>query len=190
MSALWTHASWLAMPCMKKAAHKISPNSSRQWRTLIGAFLGALAGTALYEAAKEIAFPRISPWASHSITVVVCAVAATCAVYLALRRQGRLVAAYHGAEADKIGLAGAIAQASDSIVMTDGQGHIQYVNPAFSLLTGYGAEEVIGQSIRVLESGLKARHFIGISGARSAQGKSGAANSSTAAKTARSITRP
>lgn len=147
------------MPCMKKAAHKISPNSSRQWRTLIGAFLGALAGTALYEAAKEIAFPRISPWASHSITVVVCAVAATCAAYFALRRQGRLLAAYHGVETDKIGLAGAIEQASDSIVITDGQGHIQYVNPAFSLLTGYGAEEAMGQSTRILKSGFESPAF-------------------------------
>lgn len=39
------------------------------------------------------------------------------------------------------------------MVLTDPQGTIQYVNPAFSLATGYTAEEAIGQNPRLLKSG-------------------------------------
>src|ERR1700690_3320577 len=49
-------------------------------------------------------------------------------------------------------LATAIEQAAESIVITDTEARIQYVNPAFTRLTGYGAGEVIGQSTRILKS--------------------------------------
>ncbi len=45
-------------------------------------------------------------------------------------------------EADNSLLAAAIAQAAESIVITDTKGIIQYVNPAFTLMTGYSAAEV------------------------------------------------
>ncbi|MBI5831231.1 MAG: PAS domain S-box protein [Armatimonadetes bacterium] len=51
-------------------------------------------------------------------------------------------------------LAVAIEQTPDSIVVTDPQGYIQYVNPSFETITGYGAAEVIGRSTRILKSGL------------------------------------
>ena len=37
--------------------------------------------------------------------------------------------------------------------MTDKEGHIQYVNPAFEKATGYMKEEVFGKNIRILKSG-------------------------------------
>jgi PAS domain S-box-containing protein len=40
-----------------------------------------------------------------------------------------------------------------SIVITDREGTISYVNPAFTNLTGYSSEEAIGQNPRVLKSG-------------------------------------
>ncbi len=49
-------------------------------------------------------------------------------------------------------LAAAIEQAGESIVITDTQGRIQYVNPAFTRMTGYGAREVIGKNPRLLKS--------------------------------------
>jgi PAS domain S-box-containing protein len=51
------------------------------------------------------------------------------------------------------GLIAAIHQASDGIVMTDTCGTIQYVNPAFTAMTGYSQEEAIGQKPSVLKSG-------------------------------------
>ncbi len=47
----------------------------------------------------------------------------------------------------------------ESIVMTDRQGIIQYVNPAFTRLTDYTAEEAVGQNPRVLQSGRHSREF-------------------------------
>jgi PAS domain S-box-containing protein len=47
----------------------------------------------------------------------------------------------------------ALDAAANSIVMTDAKGTIQWVNPAFTKLTGYSAEEAIGQNPRVLKSG-------------------------------------
>jgi PAS domain S-box-containing protein len=40
-----------------------------------------------------------------------------------------------------------------SVVITDRDGSIEYVNPAFSKLTGYSLEEVKGQNPRILQSG-------------------------------------
>lgn len=50
----------------------------------------------------------------------------------------------------------AMEQSPTSIVITDATGNIQYVNPFFSLLTGYAADEVLGQNPRLLKSGLTA----------------------------------
>jgi len=40
-----------------------------------------------------------------------------------------------------------------SMVITDTDGNIEYVNPKFSEVTGYSVEESIGQNPRVLKSG-------------------------------------
>jgi len=50
-------------------------------------------------------------------------------------------------------LATAAEQAAEAIVITDNQGIIQYVNPAFENITGYSHEEAIGQNPRLLKSG-------------------------------------
>ncbi|MCP4678337.1 MAG: response regulator [Deltaproteobacteria bacterium] len=47
----------------------------------------------------------------------------------------------------------AVEQSPISIVMTDPQGAIEYVNPKFYQLTGYTAEEVMGENPRFLQSG-------------------------------------
>lgn len=49
----------------------------------------------------------------------------------------------------------AVEQSSCSIVITDREGNIEYVNPKFVRITGYAPEEVIGQNPRVLKSGEK-----------------------------------
>lgn len=47
----------------------------------------------------------------------------------------------------------ALAAAVNSVVITDAQGTIQWVNPAFCQITGYTPEEAVGQNARVLKSG-------------------------------------
>ncbi len=46
----------------------------------------------------------------------------------------------------------ALESASSAIVITDAEGTIQWVNPAFTWLTGYSADEAIGQNMRLLKS--------------------------------------
>lgn len=48
---------------------------------------------------------------------------------------------------DQIALLSLVANETDnSVIITDHQGFIQYVNPGFSKLTGYRQEEVIGKN--------------------------------------------
>jgi PAS domain S-box-containing protein len=47
----------------------------------------------------------------------------------------------------------AVEQAVEAIVITDTEGRIEYVNPAFEHITGYPREEAIGQNMRILKSG-------------------------------------
>ena len=47
----------------------------------------------------------------------------------------------------------AVEQTPQTVMMTDTEGHIEYVNPSFTQLTGYRAEEVLGENPRLLKSG-------------------------------------
>ncbi len=49
-------------------------------------------------------------------------------------------------------LATAIEQSTEMVVITDGKGVIEYVNPAFERVTGYSREEVFGENPRILKS--------------------------------------
>ena len=65
-------------------------------------------------------------------------------------------------ETDGIGsglLLAAVRQSADAIVITDTGGIIQYVNPAFTGLTGYSRQEALGQNPRILKSGQQTPAF-------------------------------
>lgn len=55
---------------------------------------------------------------------------------------------------EKVDLIAAIEQTVEAIVITDADANIRYVNPAFTRITGYSQEEVIGNNPRILKSGL------------------------------------
>jgi len=48
---------------------------------------------------------------------------------------------------------------SEAIVVTDSQGHVLNVNPAFTVITGYTRDEVIGANMRILSSHRQDRAF-------------------------------
>jgi len=56
-------------------------------------------------------------------------------------------------------LSQAIEQAGESVLITDKQGTIEYVNPSFTAITGFSAEEVIGKNPRVLKSGNQSKKY-------------------------------
>jgi PAS domain S-box-containing protein len=55
-------------------------------------------------------------------------------------------------EAVRLRLATAVEQAAETIEITDPNGTIVYVNPAFERITGYSREEAIGKNPRILKS--------------------------------------
>ncbi len=56
-------------------------------------------------------------------------------------------------------LSSAVEQTADSVILTDKQGIIEYVNPAFEATTGYSREETLGRTPRILKSGLHDVNF-------------------------------
>jgi len=57
------------------------------------------------------------------------------------------------AEEELARLGMAVEQAGEAIIITDAEGTIQYVNPAFERISGYGRSEVMGGNPRILKSG-------------------------------------
>lgn len=62
-------------------------------------------------------------------------------------------------EAEIRRLAAVVEQAVESIVITDADGVIQYINPAFEELNGYTLDEAIGQTPGILKSGKEREGF-------------------------------
>jgi PAS domain S-box-containing protein len=71
----------------------------------------------------------------------------------ARRRLELEVAGHKRAEAERVRLTAAIEQAGEIVVVTDAEGTIEYVNPAFEAVTGYTREEAVGKNPRILKSG-------------------------------------
>ena len=63
------------------------------------------------------------------------------------------------AEEERIRLVTAIEQAAESVVITDKDGTIQYVNPAFESISGYARKEAVGQNPRTIKSGKHPKEF-------------------------------
>ncbi len=53
----------------------------------------------------------------------------------------------------------ALEHMAEAVMITDAQGTIVYVNPAFARMTGYEAQEAIGQTPRILKSGKMPAEF-------------------------------
>ena len=65
----------------------------------------------------------------------------------------RDITAHKRAKAERKQLMAAIEQVGEAIVMTDAQGIIQFVNPAFERTTGCSGKEAVGQNPRIFKSG-------------------------------------
>ena len=86
-------------------------------------------------------------------------------------------------------LAAALEEAPNAVVLTDPQGAILWVNPAFSQMTGYSAEEAIGKDPRLWRPTSRMPRSMWPCGRPSPQEPSGAGKSSTARKMAASTPR-
>jgi PAS domain S-box-containing protein len=67
---------------------------------------------------------------------------------------------YRETDAENERLSTAIEQAGDMVIITDTTGNTVYANPAFTRITGYASEELLGQNPRLLKSGqMDERHY-------------------------------
>ncbi|HTB85109.1 MAG TPA: PAS domain S-box protein [Candidatus Sulfotelmatobacter sp.] len=94
------------------------------------------AGQIEYFAEEEI---NLLTQVSHEVSYALTAIAS--------------LTAHQQAEEQLRKLSHAVAQSPASIVITDTTGAIEYVNPKFTSLTGYTADEVLGKNPRFLKSG-------------------------------------
>lgn len=107
---------------------------------------------------RPLGYPELA----FELIELVCYVIAASAVALVLLR--RSIRRNTGVENTLLDqqvqlLARAVESTSDSIVITDLSGSIEYVNPHFEKLTGYTRAEVYGKNPRVLQSGRQPREF-------------------------------
>lgn len=63
------------------------------------------------------------------------------------------------ADAERAMLAAAVEQAAESVLITDADARITYVNRAFERISGYPAAEVLGRNPRFLKSGVQSATF-------------------------------
>ncbi len=61
--------------------------------------------------------------------------------------------------AELLRLATAVEQTGDAVLITDSRGFVEYVNPSFEQITGYGRDEVLGLGAGFLKSGRHDRAF-------------------------------
>ncbi len=126
----------------------------------------------VFEVAAHALHPALTIWTSHFLTLTfVTMVAVSLSLVLQKREEssrrelselstGRPMARItvdiddRKATDERLLLqAAALEAAANSIVLTDAQGTILRVNPAFTEMTGYTADEVIGKNPRFLKSG-------------------------------------
>jgi len=72
-----------------------------------------------------------------------------------VRGMVRDITEYKKAEEELLKLSRAVEQSPASIIITDTNGNIEYINPKVTQITGYTSEEVIGKNPRIFSSGEK-----------------------------------
>ncbi len=72
---------------------------------------------------------------------------------------GRDISERRQAQAQMVKLSSALEQIADSVIITNRQGVIEYVNPAFEATTGYSREEAIGNKPSLVKSGRHGPEF-------------------------------
>jgi PAS domain S-box-containing protein len=133
-----------------------------QWGTVISGYapirdssgkLAGIVGVDLHvnEYRKRRAALRHHAVVTHTLIVMLSALIGV-VVYLLSRKS-------HRAHRQLRLHARAMEMAANAIVITDRNGTIQWVNPAFTTITGYTREEAIGKNPRILKSGRHDRKF-------------------------------
>ena len=104
------------------------------------ALAGAAAGLGFF--GDDLVMTQLSNLWAYMLTLALVGIA----LAIIFAERGRI-----SAELGKLSLA--VAQSPVSIIITDLNGRIEYVNPAFTVVSGYATDEILGQTPRLLQSG-------------------------------------
>ena len=98
-----------------------------------------------------LAFPNVQLWKLDAAAILA---ALPFAVYFWRRRSAHSSSSEGSLpEPPEVGVAAAMEQIVEGVVITDSAGNIQYVNRAFTHMTGYTPDDCIGRNPRLLKSG-------------------------------------
>ena len=112
--------------------------------------------TAIQDRWINILMQKTVDWSIVWQAVIIVGAIFSCILITVLiwnRRLGKEIIERKRAEGELRKFSRAIDQSQVSVVITDPSGSIEYVNPKFVEVTGYGLKEVIGQNPRLLNSG-------------------------------------
>ncbi len=132
---------------MKTAFHKI-----RSEFQLLGIFWGVAVLMSAHELLKALLFEEtLTPWKSHSITVIVTVTLAAIAQSLLGRWTVRVN--------EQLQIAATAFETQEGMMVTDANGTILRVNHAFTRITGYTQDDVVGNNPRLLQSNQQDANF-------------------------------
>ncbi len=95
------------------------------------------------------------------VLVGASALMAVCASIYAAHQSERQRAEIRRAMRDVLWRSAALEAVANAVVISDRTGTIEWVNPAFSALTGYSLDEAVGRNPRILRSGVQGDAFYG-----------------------------
>lgn len=128
-------------------------HQSSLWFQLLLVFLSAVFLMTAFEAVKEwVADDSMTRWQSHTITIFVAALCATITAFF-IRNWASSVDSVLQENIEELRLAASVFKNSaDGILITNSNGKIVSVNPAFTEITGYLESEVLGSKPIFLRS--------------------------------------
>ncbi len=125
---------------------------SSAWSQVLAIFSGAALFMTAFEFLKELFFGgSLTSWESHLMTIFVTAGCAAAAAIFMRRWLNQIN--------EQLNIAAVAFDSQDGIVVTDAQQVILRANRAFTDITGYSREEVIGRTPKMLSSGLHDKAF-------------------------------
>ncbi len=154
----------------RRTEHPRSDPPSYPLIPLIGVVLIIFVGMTLFETLKQLINPEIGIWESHIVTIVFCTLMAAIFGHFLLQKLTRIrqksveeqrlrtqlqeqLTVSKALESKLCKLSTAVEQSPNSILITNVNGVIEYVNPRFTKVTGYFADEAIGNTPGILKSG-------------------------------------
>jgi PAS domain S-box-containing protein len=103
--------------------------------------------------------PADSLWSVIAAILLTLIAALLTYTYRLRNKIAKLAGQHRATEETARRLAGALDQTAEMVMITDVRGRIEYVNPAFTRITGYSAEEVRGRTPAILRSGKHSADF-------------------------------